>query len=312
VPAAIGSRNSRRLTARLDSTDKLILVFWAVLGCISLLFHAIIPSWWLIVMTNLAAMALVWALAGASQFTDSRVLRCVHDWAAFLLVLFTFKELYFIIGPIHSGKDYDALLIAIDRFLFRANPTEWLARFSNPFLTEMLQVAYSVFYLFFIVVGIELYRKRDKFEFYVFRFTVVYGFFISYLGYFLLPAIGPRFTLHDFSRIDADLPGLIFTPALRWFVNIFESIRPGMSNAAAMANAQRDVFPSGHTMLTLVVVGMAWRYRLKTRYYVFIVGMLLIVATVYLRYHYVLDVLAGVFLAFLCLYTSRRVYSQLE
>jgi membrane-associated phospholipid phosphatase len=310
VSAATGSLKGRA-TARLDPTDKLIILFWTFLACISLVFHSIIPSWWMILLANLAGMALVWALVYGSQ-SGSRVWRCVHDWAAFLLVLFTYKELYFMIKPIHSGKDYDALLIAIDRYLFQVNPTEWLARFSNPLLTEILQAAYSVFYLFFIVVGIELYRRHDKSGFYNFRFTVVYGFFLSYLGYFLLPAIGPRFTLHDFSGINTDLPGILFTPALRWFINIFESIHAGMSNTVAIANAQRDVFPSGHAMLTLVVMVMAHRAGLKTRACVLVMGMLLIIATVYLRYHYVIDVIAGIPLALLCLKTSRKIYGHLE
>jgi membrane-associated phospholipid phosphatase len=192
--------------------------------------------------------------------------------------------------------------------LFRVNPTEWLASFSTPLLTEVLQIAYSLFYAIFLAVGLELYRA-DNSRFRYFRFTVVYGFFISYVGYFFLPSVGPRFTLHDFSKIDTELPGVLITPALRWFVNIFESITPGLSNSIAAARAQRDVFPSGHTMMTLVAIVFAHRHRLKTRSSMMILGILLIVATVYLRYHYVIDIVAGALLAIACLLTSNMIYS---
>ncbi len=258
-------------------------------------------------MSNLAAAILLCALAHREQSTDSRVLRWIHDWAAFPLVIFTYKQLYFMITPIHQGRDYDPLLIAIDRALFRIDPTVWLTRFSVPHLTEILQIAYSLFYVFFIAVGWELYRRQDPVQFQYFRFTIVYGFFISYIGYFLLPAVGPRFTLHDFSKIDNELPGLLFTRSLRWFVNICESIHSGVSNSIAMASAQRDVFPSGHTMMTLVAVALAFRYRLRIRYYTLLTGILLIVASVYLRYHYAIDVLAGALLALPCLATSERM-----
>lgn len=214
------------------------------------------------------------------------------------------------IAPIHGRMDFDHLLIAADRWLLRVNPTEWLTRISHPYLTELLQIAYALFYVYFIVVGIELYRKSVCRPFSYFRFTVAYGFLISYIGYFFLPAAGPRFTLHDFSKIDSELPGILFTPFLRRFVNFFESIPEDVPNSVAHAAAQRDVFPSGHTMLTLIVIIIAYRYRLKMRHPVLAAGMLLIFATVYLRYHYLVDVVAGVALALLCLSTAKRLYAN--
>jgi membrane-associated phospholipid phosphatase len=301
--------SDRKIFNSLHSTDRLLIAFWCFLSLISLILHSRIPAWWLIVLASLAAALLVCALAYATRLTGSRFLRWLHDWYAFPLVVFTYKQIYFMIGPIHHGKDYDALLIAIDHWLFRVNPTEWLAGFSNPCLTEVLQIAYSLFYVFFIAVGLELYLKQDISKFRYFSLTVVYGFFISYAGYFFLPAVGPRFTLHDFSKIDIELPGLFLTPALRWFVNIFESIHSGVSNELALASAQRDVFPSGHTMMTLVAMILAYKHKLKVRHSVFCVGILLIIATVYLRYHYLIDVVAGALLAVLCLLTSNRVHA---
>jgi membrane-associated phospholipid phosphatase len=302
----------RRFTESLSSADILFISFWGLLSLICAFFHVRIPLWRLIIAANIAAGLLLTVLAFASHTTGSKPLRWIHDWSAFVLVLFTYKQLYFIIGPIHHYKDYDSLLISLDRLIFRVNPTQWIARFSNPALTEVLQIAYSLFYVLFIAVGLELYRQKDHSRFNYFRFTVVYGFFISYLAYFALPAVGPRFTMHDFSGIDAELPGLFLAKPLRWFVNYFESIRPGMPNSVAMANAQRDVFPSGHTMLTLVTMVFAYQSRLKIRNYVLCIGILLIVATVYIRYHYAVDLLAGVILAVPCLLTSEELYRIVE
>lgn len=295
----------------LHSTDVLLISFWGLLALISLVLSFRIPLWWLIFLADLAACALVYAIARTERSSGSRVLRWVHDWQAFPLVVFTYKQIYFLIGPIHNGRDYDRLLIAADRWLFGADPTVWLARFSTPWLTEALQIAYSLFYVFFIAVGLELYQKNSLRLFRQFSFAIVYGFFISYLGYFFLPAIGPRFTLHDFSQINADLPGLFLTPVLRRFLDFFESIPPGVANSIAMAKAQRDVFPSGHVMMTLVSVALAFKYKAKIRYLVLVLGMLLIFATVYLRYHYVIDILAGAFLAFPCLLTANRYRKRL-
>jgi membrane-associated phospholipid phosphatase len=43
-----------------------------------------------------------------------------------------------------------------------------------------------------------------------------------------------------------------------------------------------------------------------------VTGMLLIFATVYLRYHYFVDIVAGVLLALLCLLTANKIYTLFE
>jgi membrane-associated phospholipid phosphatase len=299
-----------KFTSSLSSTDRLLIAFWGFLACISLSLFLRIPHWRLLLFAELTAVVLTCLIAHAAQSTGLKWVRWVHDWSAFPLVLFSYKLIYYIIGPFHSGRDFDRLLIAADRWLFGTDPTAWLTRISHPYLTELLQVAYTLFYLHFIIAGIELYRKSESRPAQYFRFTVVYGFIVSYIGYFFLPAVGPRFTLHEFSKINIDLPGLFFTPAMRRFVDFFESIPPDVPDTIARAAAQRDVFPSGHTMLMLIVIFLAYRYRLKIRHPLLVAGMLLIFATVYLRYHYVIDIIAGVLLAFLCLATSERLYAR--
>jgi membrane-associated phospholipid phosphatase len=70
---------------------------------------------------------------------------------------------------------------------------------------------------------------------------------------------------------------------------------------------QRDVFPSGHTQLTIIVMTLGFRYRLKTRWILLCLGSMLIVATVYLRYHYVIDLIAGALLALGTFWTGDRL-----
>lgn len=296
-----------RTIGRLDSTDLLLVIFWGFLVLLAAALHDRVPQWWIIVAANVAAGALVYVLARLST-----AVRWLHDWAAFVLVLFTYKQVYYLIGPVHRGRDYDQLLMELDRALLGVNPTEWLARLASPGLTELLQIAYSLFYAIFIVIGIELYRREGRIGFDRFRFTIVYGFLLSYAGYFLLPATGPRFTLHDFASIDAELPGVAVTSALRAFVNFFESIPAGASSGIALVSAQRDVFPSGHTMMTIVAVALAYREGLTVRKGMLVLGLLLVFATVYLRYHYVVDLIAGGVLALFCLMTSRKLLRLLD
>ncbi len=302
----------RDLTRDMHAADILIILFSCLLTIINLVFASRIPNWGLLIGINVGATILIVALAVTRHRTGSKFLGYIHDWYHGPLVFFTFKELYYMIKPIHFGKDYDDWLIAADHWLFGVHPTQWIYQFHHPVLTELLQIAYTSFYFLFLIVGYEFYRKGQMDLFLYFMFTCIYGFFLSYLGYFIFPAIGPRFTLHDFSMIDTDLPGLWLTPLFRAFVNLGESIPMGVPNAVSMAASQRDVFPSGHTMMTLVLIYLASHWKVRSRYVMYTVGTMLIIATVYQRYHYVIDLVAGAVFMFICVRTSWPLYRFLK
>jgi membrane-associated phospholipid phosphatase len=301
-----------RLTRHLHCTDTLFVGFLLALAATSLLCGARIPHWGTLAAANLAGVALILAIAELRHRHPAPLLRLLHDWYILPGVFVVYRELGYIIRPLHGGRDYDGLLIAADRWLFSADPTVFLAGLAVPWLTELLQIAYSSFYFLFLILGFELYRRKSPQAFHLAAFTCVYGFLLSYLGYFLLPAVGPRYTLHDFAALNTDLPGLWATPFLRWFVNAGAAVPMGVPAADAIAGAQRDVFPSGHTMLTLVLIHLAHRYRARSRAILYPVGALLIGATVYLRYHYVVDLIAGAACFAFCIATAPTVHSLIR
>lgn len=81
-------------------------------------------------------------------------------------------------------------------------------------------------------------------------------------------------------------------------------VRDGLN---ALEHNKRDVMPSGHTQIALMVLYLAYRYQ-KVLFYPFlfiIIG--LIVSTVYLRYHYVIDRIVGAVIAAGCLPIALRL-----
>ena len=292
----------------LHAADVTIICFGVILTLLSLGFASRVPGWQVLSILNCLVLTAIWVMAHAEAATRSRIVRIVHDWYVVPVIILYYKELYYLIGPIRGGRDYDQLLIAIDRNLFGTDPTGWLTHMATPPLTELLQIGYTSFYLLFILLGWELYRRHSRDNYHFFAFLCTYGFFLSYLGYFILPAAGPRFTLHDHVLLNSELPGLFLTPYLRWFVDWGGSVPTGIRNDVAMAKAQRDIFPSGHTMMTLVMIHYSFRCQARVRYLILVVGILVITGAVYLRYHYVVDIIAGAVFAIFCLLTSRAVY----
>ncbi len=291
---------------RLNTPDLIVILFYLILTILNIVFFQRITFWKTLAAANLLIITFVFFISEIDN-GKNKIIKAVHNWYAVPLIFGTFKELYYMVYPIH-GRDYDELLIAADRFIFGTDPTHVLYSISNPFLTEFLQVVYSSFYFLPIILGIDLLlnNRHRAFEFSV--FAVIYGFFLSYIGYLFLPAIGPRFTLHNFETTNIELPGLFLTNFLRETINAGESIPSGTINPASVV--QRDVFPSGHTQMTLIVMYLSVKLKTKSRYFFLITGTLLIFATVYLRYHYFVDLIGGTVFMVLTMWSGNIIYKK--
>ncbi len=296
----------RRFARRLYTCDFLTLGFCLLLMTLALAFPARITRWPAVLGVSSLVMASVLGVAALHDRVAPPLGRLLHDWSFPPLVYVIYLELYWVVGPLHQGRIADDWLMSIDMAVFGVHPTVWLERLATPWLTEITQIAYASFYLLVIAVGLELYARKRYAEFRLYAFACAFGFLVSYLGYLLVPAVGPRFTLHDFSMLERDLPGLLFTQSLRSFVNAGGLVPTGASSPAAIALSNRDLFPSGHTMMTIVAVYWSWRFRLSLRWALTAVGAVLVFATVYLRYHHVVDVAAGAMCAALCIAATRK------
>jgi membrane-associated phospholipid phosphatase len=296
----------RRILSYLAPVDFVGIVFLLLLILLNLIFHSQVGVWAELTAINITVIGVIFVLAWLAETRKSKLLTGIHRWYCYLFVIFVFKEIYLMVHPIHP-VDYDQTFIAIDHWMFGVNPTQWIYHFASPVLTEILQTAYFSYYLTFIIVGVEIYRRYTIDAFDHAAFLIVYGFYLSYLGYFLLPAVGPRFTLHDFSTLDTELPGILFTDIFRGIINAGESIPKNHPNPIEIV--QRDVFPSGHTQMTLICAYLAFHFKLRSKWVVATLAALLIVGTVYLRYHYVIDLIGGAAFFFLTIWTGNKMES---
>jgi len=235
---------------------------------------------------------LVIFLWGISEFNFAKNWFWLRRWNVIFMILLNFWELHYLVHPIRP-TDLDLLLIKLDFIIFGVHPTIWLERITIPILTEYLQFIYITFYFLPIILALLLIGEKRIAELNFFLFAITLGFYLSYFGYFMVPAIGPRFTLDHLQTFP--LQGLWLTIPIRETLNTLENI-------------QRDCFPSGHTKMTILTMFYAFKYHKKYSYVLLIIGTSLIFSTVYLRYHYVVDVIAGFGLAVLVIYIAPWLY----
>lgn len=304
------SRNpdSAQLSFSFNPADKVAIAYLAIIAFLILLFNARVPWWGSLFAGHATLIGLIVLIARSLPVSPSpgvpfsRPSRLaftylIRGWYPVALIPLTYKELSYLIPLIHP-RDYDAALAAIDHRFLGVHPTVWLERFTWPPLTEVLQLTYSTYYFLPLVLGVVLWRKGWFDKFYYWVYIVVLGFYLSYLGYIAVPAIGPRFLPSIAEAQTIPLSGV-------W---LFQPVREMLDRAEGIT---RDCFPSGHTELTLLVLIYAREFHKKVFWGLLPLGTGVIISTVYLRYHYVIDVVAGALLAIMIVIIARPVYRAL-
>jgi len=286
----------RALASRWWPVDLLILGYLSVMGLFILAYRVRIPrAGWLLALH--AAGFLLVALAARSDRLRPAGLICVfRHWYPLPYVAACYREMSILV-PAIRGTDLDAQLARLDLALWGVHPTVWLERILTPWFTEFLQIIYALYLVAVLLVPVVLWRKRRLDEFRYYAFLTSLGYLSSFVGYFLVPARGPRFLLEHLQSLK--LEGLWSFAAVRQALDFLES-------------AHYDCFPSAHTELTLLA---CWSSRLISGnlfrlYSVYI--MFVVFSTIYLRYHYTVDLLAGVLLALVLRVVTPYLYDGLR
>jgi membrane-associated phospholipid phosphatase len=228
--------------------------------------------------------------------------RIIAAFFPLVLVLGIYDSLRFI--PELNAGDWDDLLISIDRGVLGGDPSLWLEGISTPWLTELLQLAYLVYYVLpFVLLG-TLYARQPRFAtdpgqprgpggaFELCVVALLLSHYLAFTGYMVIPALGPRFALAAAYR--QELTGLFVAEPIRHLLDALEGL-------------QRDTFPSGHVSAALISVHYMFRFTPRLAWCALPAVSLMIVATLYLRYHYAADLLGGGLLAALCVLLAPRL-----
>ena len=211
----------------------------------------------------------------------------LRDCAPLFLVVLFYPSTDFLNETLQGGFLADPWLARIDLLVFRSHWSVWMERFASPGLTDWLSLCYFLHLVIPTVILIYL-RLRAPRRLFV---EAVQGFvlilLVGFALYLAVPAIGPKYELAPlYAR---DLAG--------GWMGTFNRV------VIDMTRVPRDAFPSLHVGLSALLLVYAWR---GSRWFAALVSPFIVgnwVATIYLRYHYTIDVVAGFLLVPAVLYT---------
>jgi len=184
---------------------------------------------------------------------------------------------------------YDNLIMSFEINLFGVLPNFWLEKFFSPVTTEILMFAYFIYLPMVPFLCIYFYFKVNPQALDQFLLPLILAYSICFLGFFLFPAASPRFVL-DGGR---ELEGFIF--------------RKIMLFIERNGQFQGGSFPSAHCAAGTVMIFLSYRFDKKLFAFVCPIIILFFLATVYGRYHYFSDVIAGILIGFASVYLSARL-----
>ncbi|MDD5225094.1 MAG: phosphatase PAP2 family protein [bacterium] len=220
------------------------------------------------------------------------------EWLPFIILIFFYENLHHVTYILRPDT-LDRVLMKIDEAIFGFQPAFWIEKISNPYLVDYMALFYALWLFFPLTLQMILWFKKMRTEFHAIMIAQLLCFYIGFVGYITVPAIGPKYVLiNQFQKPEVE--GVYLQHPTRYLIDKLEAVN-------------RDCFPSLHTAITGIGLFFAFRVRKKIPRGRLILGIFLIstlsvwASTIFLREHWVVDVLAGIILSYFSYKISPRI-----
>jgi membrane-associated phospholipid phosphatase len=266
------------------------IIFFIFLAIFVIIFRDKIPFWenFLIIFSSMA----LFQFFLCKQINNS----CMSFIKNIVFPVFSVLVAFDTVGVITPfiNKDIDLVLLELDYIILGFYPYLYFEKIASPLITELMQLSYCVYYILPFLLGVFLIKEKKWHEFYKVLFLILLCYYLSYTGYILFPALGPRYGMPE--MFQSNLKGLFLADYINNFLKSLEGIK-------------RDAFPSGHVGISLLILILIYRYNKKFFWLLLFPVLMLILSTVYCRYHYFVDVLGGILLTIVTLVLGNLYYN---
>ena len=279
----------RKLLRPLELADCFVLAYWLIVGLLQVVAAPRIISshgvsafaFLLLVDVTMVAAILMVARNLAAAPTGRRL--TAKSIPIFLTFYLGFLMLPFYATAVHP-RSFEMELLWFDQAIFGMPVATFLEPYLVAGVTDFMQICYASHYLLpFILMGLLLKDVKDR-EAEWLAAAVALVVLTSFLLYIVVPARSP----YVWAFAVADSPVRFANPIP--MTGVGRAIRDWLHQNETF---KYDCFPSGHTQLSLTVLVASWRYHRRSFPVFLVVVSSLIFATLYLRYHYVVDLAAG-------------------
>lgn len=194
---------------------------------------------------------------------------------------------------IFIGSNLDAEVAHLESYLWGCQPSILFSQnIPQPWFCELMNICYFSYYILTSGVCLIIYFK-NRIESYKSIFIVIFSFYLYYIVFALIPVAGPQF-YYGYSDVE---PPYLFGKIMHYI----------LINAEEPTGA----FPSSHVGISLILSYVCYKHQ-KIIFYItlpFVIGICF--ATVYLKAHYLVDVIGAFISVPIFIIISSYVYKKL-
>lgn len=274
-----------------DYTDFIVAFYLILTAGLVLVYRQQVEAWEYYVLAHLAIAGLILLLPFAPKRLPGPV-QLIRDWYPVPLFLLFYKEVEVFAGCF-GNWGLTEIIRQAEEHVFRGQPSIFLIeRYNWAVLSEYLHFCYFFHNIQILLIGGYWYAtRRPVFREMLFLLSAVLC--LSYIFYILYPVDSPFYL--------ADAPG--GPVAGHFFYQLVHFV-------ADRGGARGGAFPSSHVSVSLVIWLTAWYRQRRLALILSPITLGLVVATVYGRFHYVMDLIAGFGLALLIVGFYRYYFKE--
>ncbi len=178
--------------------------------------------------------------------------------------------------------NFDPQLSSIEQYLFGLQPSLLFSeKISFRWFAELMYLGYFSFYL--ILSGsLAAFYFMDREVFRFDMFVVLFSFYLYFIFFILFPVSGPQFF---FTGARGRAPDAFFFGAIMHLIQRAAEVPTG-------------AFPSSHVGISILLMSLCYRKSKRLFKYLLPLVIVLILSSVYIKAHYLIDVIAGI----ICVY----------
>lgn len=269
--------------------EKLSIIYAIITALFAIIFGAKEHNTLMMILYRTLFIAAIFLLTFVYQRKNAQIIRLVRCLFPLAFIAYWYPETYYINENIFGNLD--RYFVAADQWLFGCQPSlQFVKHYPQIWINELMNFGYmSYYFIIAATVFIALTKSKKSMEHTV--FIILCSFFIYYITFIILPVVGPQFY---FQPPDNAIPCEGF-------------FRSTMVALQEMGEKPTGAFPSSHVGICLICMYFIFKYSPKIFYILVPVAVILICSTVYLKAHYLIDIIGGFVSAPIYFLISRKI-----
>lgn len=262
---------------------EIITILWIILtGIYILIFKSSVRhiSAESLLLARLTVMIVLIATILLDKFSNGLFWKYFRQITPLVLIIYWYSETYYYNQLFLTC--IDPWLIAADQWLFGCQPStlfsEWMPQ---PWFNELMNFSYMSYYIAIFSI-ILYYLSTEPEKAFNFAFVVLNSFFVYYLFFIFLPSEGPQFFVCSQHNV------LPVEGVMRKFLLMIQFLGEKPTGA----------FPSSHVGVMTIYMIFLWKHCRPFYRILFVFSILLALSTVYIKAHYVIDMIFGFITAY--------------